>query len=79
MAMKPVKIRVLHSYYGRESECCGHVVEIDGVRMSESFEFMHCDNVEEAKEFARSYIESHNPECLVSLDWDTLEFLGDGC
>lgn len=74
-----MKIRVLHSYYGCESGCCGHVVELNDEELRGSFDFMHCEDKEEAKEFAKSFLEKHNPECLASIDWDTFEFLEGGC
>lgn len=65
-----MRIKVLHAYYGCETGCCGHVVEIDGDEIDGSFEFGHPDDVEEL----RSYILNHVPkECHDSIDWDSIE------
>lgn len=36
-----MKIRVLHAYYGCDTGCCGHILEIDGEEDRSSFTFSH--------------------------------------
>lgn len=73
------RVRVFHSYYGCETGCCGHVVEIvdhddDGV-----FEFAHPRDKTEAVELAKSAIRQRWPECFDTIDWSTLEFEEGSC
>ena len=74
-----MRVRVLHSYYGCETGCCGHIVEIDGEERRNSFNFMHADSVEEAKELAKDYISHYHPSCVDTIDWDSFEFLEGSC
>lgn len=69
-----MKIRVLHSYYGCESGCCGHVVEIDGEQVG-MFDFHHSAETEEG--LRELVLESVPKECHDSIDWSTLEPLPD--
>ena len=41
-----MKIRVLHAYYGCETGCCGHIIEIDGEEEHSTFTFDHFDKPE---------------------------------
>lgn len=36
-----MKIRVLHAYYGCETGCCGHILEVDGEEDYGTFTFSH--------------------------------------
>lgn len=66
-----VKIRVTHAYFGCETGCCGHILEIDDEEDYDTFEFGHPDNVDEL----RAYILKHIPEeCHDSIDWPSVEF-----
>lgn len=75
-----VKVRVFHSYYGCESGCCGHTVEItlpDGAK-KEEFSFTHRygeDSAPEAwgRKLAEEVVGREWPECLATIDWSTLE------
>jgi hypothetical protein len=74
-----MRVRVLHSYYGCETGCCGHIVELDGKEYRGSFDFMHSDSIEDAKEYAKDYIASNHPSCVDSIDWDSFEFIEGSC
>lgn len=68
-----MKIRVYHSYYGCETGCCGHIVELE--EKPAKFEFTHPygeDKLIFARELAESVIKENYPECLDSIDWDSL-------
>jgi len=68
-----VKIRVLHAYYGCDTGCCGHILEIDDEEEYSTFEFGHPDSVEKLRE----YILKHVPkECHESIDWESIELDG---
>lgn len=70
------KVRVYHSYYGCDTGCCGHVVEIPELG-KEKFEFSHPYSGEEFREYAiglaRKVIKDYWPDCLPSIDWNSLE------
>lgn len=72
-----IKVRVYHSYYGCETGCCGHVIELeDGIKRRSHFEFTHPYGAESIKDWARqqaeSVIKSRWPECLDSIDWESI-------
>lgn len=80
-AMSKLKIRVFHGYYGCDTGCCGHIIEVENGkgpgRDIYSFKFSHPYNEdfkEWATEFAQDYIKSKHPNCYDSIDWDTLEY-----
>ena len=65
-----MKIRVLHTYYGCETGCCGHILEVDDEELEGSFEFGHPTDRDEL----RDYILEHIPkECHDSIDWPSIE------
>lgn len=69
-----MKVRVYHSYFGCDTGCCGHVLEIDDTRVD--FDFMHSYNGltrEAAIELAKQTIAQTDPKCLSSIDWSTFE------
>ena len=72
-----MQVKVYHSGYGCESGCCGHIVEVDDENFG--FEFTHpCgeDKKKWAIELAKEKIAKSSPECLASIDWDTIDFDG---
>ena len=77
-----MKIRVYHSYYGCETGCCGHTIEIDDEHSQ--FEFVHkyddTATKEWATELAKDVVRERWPECYDSIDWDSLDCseAGDG-
>ena len=65
------KIVVLHSMYGCESGCCGHIIEVDGVRSE--FTFSH-PNGDEHLAFAKQLVEDKfGTEHVADLDWEHCE------
>jgi hypothetical protein len=75
-----ITVRVYHSYFGCDTGCCGHRVEltVDDKSMDVgNFEFGHPYN-EDLKEWAtalaKEEIQRECPECLESIDWDTIDF-----
>lgn len=76
-----MKVRVLHEYYGCETGCCGHVVEVDD--KSSRFDFIHnysmtLSDAEWAVEYAKEKVKELWPECYDSCDWENVEVVG-GC
>lgn len=74
-------VRVYHDYYGCDTGCCGHTVEItdapDG-KEHRRFEFFDGPfSTDDLKAWARAIAEEtirkNWPECLDSIDWDTLD------
>jgi len=57
-----MKILVYHSYYGCDTGCCGHRIEFhpeDDDSGYECFEFGHCPEDVEPKQFARDLAEEY--------------------
>ena len=85
---KKYSVRVYHSYYGCESGCCGHRMDLTEILESgetrwilTDFDFDHPSGEDmETEESRRSYVKNlaldfltkRFPECLKSIDWDTL-------
>lgn len=77
-----MKIRVLHAYYGCETGCCGHIIEIDDEEYYESFEFGHADesdrDSEEFRKRVQKFVARFIPDaCVDSIDWESIEFDAD--
>ena len=78
-----MKVKVYHSYYGCDTGCCGHVVEVGD---KEKFEFTHpydevvADFNKWALEFAQATVKREWPQCYDKIDWSTLqvEDISDG-
>jgi hypothetical protein len=73
-----VKIRVLHRYYGCETGCCGHVLEIDGEEVEGSFDFWHPDEYGFSEDIQDFILARVPKECHDNIDWDSIEIVG-GC
>lgn len=80
--MRKLKVRVYHEYYGCDTGCCGHIVEVtgDGEKERSHFDFgdapYKATPEEEkvwARELAEEIIKKNWPECLDSIDWGTLD------
>lgn len=67
-----MKVIVYHSFYGCESGCCGHTVEIeheDG-KIQSKFEFSH-PHKDDTKEYAKALVtDVFGEEHVKDLDWD---------
>ena len=70
-------IRVYHAYYGCDTGCCGHIVRLNDDDRLERFEFDHGYGKATPRDFARrlahDVIARYHPDCLASIDWDTIE------
>jgi 7-cyano-7-deazaguanine synthase in queuosine biosynthesis len=67
------KIIVLHSGYGCESGCCGHVVKLsdNDENVSEEFAFEHADKDDDI-EFAKNLVEqTYGKDHVLDLDWES--------
>lgn len=63
-----MKAVVYHAYYGCETGCCGHVVELEDGR--EIFEFDHPYG-EDSRKFAEQLLAAtFGEEHIADLDWD---------
>jgi hypothetical protein len=77
-----MRVTVYHGYYGCDTGCCGHWVELeDGTR---SFDFTHCyidsKDVEARKQWARDLVEAEfGTEHCADLDWDNCVLSGGDC
>lgn len=78
-------IIVYHSYYGCDTGCCGHRIEVDGI--DKKFFFAHAygkndatpPTEEELKEFARELVrEEFGEEHVKDLDWENSS-INTGC
>jgi len=79
------KIKVYHRRYGCDSGCCGHAFELDDEEIT--FDFTHPYEDEDIKkwaiEFVREYLTKKHPQCLETIDWDSIDLTevrnGDTC
>jgi hypothetical protein len=63
-----MKVIVYHSFYGCETGCCGHVIELEDGRSK--FEFCHPYG-DSTKEFAEELVrDAFGEEHVKDLDWD---------
>lgn len=74
-----IKVRVFHDFYGCETGCCGHTVELtlpDG-KTKEQFDFAHPGWKKDAGEWAREHAEDvirrRWPDCVDSIDWESMD------
>jgi hypothetical protein len=68
MSQKP-RIVVLHRYYGCDTGCCGHVVELDGEQVGQ-FEFIHPYG-NSASDFIRDLVTDRcGAEHVADIDWE---------
>lgn len=68
--MNKTKITVMHSFYGCDSGCCGHVIYIDDKVQDGTFEFSHPydkNHLDWAKKFISDKL---GPEHVQDLDWE---------
>ncbi len=71
-----MKITVMHTFYGCDTGCCGHVIEVDGEELAGSFDFSHPygDPIQYAKDLIT---EKMGPEHVADLDWENCEISED--
>ncbi len=73
-----MRVRVYHRYYGCDTGCCGHEIELDDGRTE--FVFAHPDNnsTEVIKKFAQNLVKTtFGEEHIKDLDWNNCEILDD--
>ena len=69
------RVVVYHSYYGCDTGCCGHTVEIDGMA---KFQFEH-PYVDDFRAFAEKLVrETYGEEHVADLDWENCQIM-DNC
>ena len=90
--MGMLKVRVYHGGYGCDTGCCGHWVEISRNGEDEPIRDMwagvdHAKSLKDqpavlgwARNLAEKTIKESWPECLDSIDWESLDIeeVGDG-
>lgn len=68
------KIRVLHQYYGCDTGCCGHIIEIDG--KVKDFYFDHQEVSESVIDFIKRLItEQLGEEHVKDIDFENSEII----
>lgn len=61
------RVIVYHAFYGCDTGCCGHVVELGG---AERFDFMHPYG-QDPRAFAEELVtDKFGAEHVADLDWD---------
>ncbi len=69
-----MKIFITHAWYGCESGCCGHIIEVDSdgfVTEQGGFVFSHAEDKASVKKWAEEIISDYlGPEHVKDLDWD---------
>lgn len=64
------KVIVYHRYYGCNTGCCGHAVQIDGNEDTEEFEFEHPYD-RTVEEFVRQIVtEAMGAAHVADIDWE---------
>jgi hypothetical protein len=63
------RVIVYHDFYGCETGCCGHTVELDNGEGK--FEFDHPAHGQDPIEFAKGLVTAvYGAEHVADLDWD---------
>lgn len=71
--MMACRVVVYHAYYGCDTGCCGHRIEV-GDDESHKFAFDHCDDDEDPFEFAKRLVtEEYGVAHVADLDWANSE------
>lgn len=71
-----MRVLVLHSFYGCETGCCGHEIEVDGEAVG-AFDFSHPYN-QSRREFAEQLVRDElGEEHVKDLDWENCIVLDD--
>ena len=70
------KLIVYHRFYGCDTGCCGHAINIDGKDVK--FVFEHPEETEDTKVWAKELIEDElGKEHGADLDWEHCEITAD--
>lgn len=81
------RVVVLHTTYGCDTGCCGHVIQIDGVEKFRTFDFGHpslcgvtdkADRDRIAREYAEDMVRHElGEDHIKDLDWDGCQIYDD--
>lgn len=71
-------VRVYHNYYGCETGCCGHRIEVihNDKTVMDYYDFSHPHGEDKkawAIELAKIEIGRKSPACLESIDWENID------
>ena len=73
------RVVVFHGYYGCETGCCGHYLEVDDKEIK--FEFDHPWSAvtdDDRKKYAEDFIRQHlGEEHVADLDWENSVVLAE--
>lgn len=73
-----MKVRIMHTGYGCDTGCCGHIVETEDEIQLGRFEFDHPSSKEEAVEWAKKFlVDKFGPDHCYDLDFDNSEITND--
>lgn len=74
--MVVLKIIVVHSYYGCDTGCCGHVVRFDDQRLD--FSFSHPQKGESHSDFVKRIVTAHcGAEHVADIDFEKCVVIDD--
>ncbi len=66
-----MKVIVYHSYYGCETGCCGHTVELEDGTSKFYFSHPYSDDALKIKEFIKELVtDEFGEEHVSDIDWD---------
>lgn len=75
-----MKAVIYHDYYGCDTGCCGHVIELeeDEQNMPRRFSFDHPFYDEEFRKWAEQHLrEEFGPDHTYNLDWENCLIISD--
>ena len=79
MVVSMARVIVYHTYYGCDTGCCGHIVEMDGEPANHyrDFQFTH-PHGKSVQDFVRRLVtEKYGAEHCADIDWSACEVLDD--
>jgi hypothetical protein len=65
---------VVHAYFGCDTGCCGHAVEVydrTGENLERHFDFSHPLSTKDKRAFAQELVDEYTP--YAPLDWEKCE------
>ena len=70
-----MRVVVYHDYYGCDTGCCGHIIEMGD---ESKFDFIHPGLMENHLEFAKRLVEdTFGAEHVDDLDWENCIIVDD--
>ena len=74
-----MRVLVLHEYYGCDTGCCGHIVQVDGVQ--KGFQFTHPYTAKTPEDIRQWIIDLVTDECgadhVKDIDFDNCVVIDD--